>query len=380
MTTTINNNEVSSVSNFTNEFGHNKSKFVINFTRYKGMRKDLYKQSFNKIKIDLVGIQSAELGGADLRQTKPINQKDNRENHNSRAKAIKAVISNPVAFFTGIAMVNDKTSITVDMAVNENQRVAIITESTVGVKKSNKVVVAFDKVDITEHGFVFNSKTFGITTEQASAATIKNATKTDEMKAEQDEDQRAFALALELIENQKFAEKVAKHLGKLQAQAEELESLSEARTKPTTQFEEEFAAYVASQNTKNMKAIVEASQSAPTTCEEVAPTIATKTDDQAAFDDEVKTVSRKVLALALSQEELEEQEREREEIEAEARRAALMQRRRDQNKREGVGAALVQELAQKRMEVEEHDMIEAYQIDQIHEYGSVIGRARETFY
>ncbi|MGL4765301.1 MAG: hypothetical protein ACRC2N_09780 [Aeromonas sp.] len=374
MKAVITNHEVSSVSNFTNEFGHGRQKLVINFTRHKGIRKDLYKQSFNKTEIDLTEL--ADITGTALKATRPTTVKEsNRESHNNRAKAIKSILPNATGYFTGMVKVNAETSITVDMAVNANQRIAIITEATVGTKNHKRTIIAFDKMTITAHGYVFNSKSLNLSSDEAAKITIKNVEKADTMKAEQDEDQRAFALALELMENPQFAAKVSKHLDKLQAQeeaeAEELEAMS--RPAPISEFDVAFATYVA--GTKSIEEVVQASQSAPTVCEEVAPTIVTKTDDQAAFDYD-ETESRKVLAHAPTPEELAEQE----EIEAEARRAALMQRRRDENKRQGVGAALVQELEQKRIEAEENDMIEAYQLEQIQAYGSIIGRARESFY
>ncbi|WP_429142578.1 hypothetical protein [Aeromonas veronii] len=295
MRTTITNHEVTSVSNFTNEFGHGRQKLVINFARHKGIRKDLYKQTFNKIEVELIEV--ADISGSALKATRPFTVKEsNRESHSNRAKAIKAIMPNETSYFTGMVKANADTSITVDMAVNANQRIAIVTEATVGTKNHKKTTIVFEKMDITAHGYVFNSKRFNLTTDEAANIVIKNVEKSDTMKAEQDEDQRAFALALELMENPQFVAKVLKHLDKLQAQeeaeAEELEDMFN-RTAPTTEFDVAIATYVA--DTKSMKDIVEASQSAPTVCEEVAPTIATKTDDQAAFDYD-ETGSRKVLA------------------------------------------------------------------------------------
>ena len=351
----MNINKISSLSLFTNDRNNNKAVFAINF---EGGRELGINIKLNEVKT---------ITGSTIKGTHPIGQNPITSVLSRRAGNVKSLlVADTIALdcYTGRYDVAGM-SISVDVIRTAEQVVAsIIFGNTENTRLSRTIAVAFTEVHCVRSGSQFEVAVWG-KKEAASGVLVKNMN--------QDIDTHKTADGVEIVEQlvaagnidalALMARAVLHGMKALQDKADAREVA--AQNAIDNGFKDEFQTQF-EQLEKEIKI-------------EVAPTIATEIDNPSVYV-EVKNESHKVSALALSQEELEEQEREREEIEAEARRAALMQRRRDQNKREGVGAALVQELEQKRLKAEENDMIEAYQIDQIHEYSSVIGRARETFY
>lgn len=315
------------------------------------------KNNFTKIEMDLSSFVT--VSGSDLKDTRPITVKaDSRKYHNSRAAALREVGEGK--YLSGRWSLGEHRSITVDLALTADRCVGtVICEQ----KKKTPIsaVMKREGINGTEIRLEFNN------TQSAAMATkmVIESTKTVSINKE-----LTHADIIEMIKGDKeLYHKVACVIRRDRSTNPPRENnLVKQSERFLEEFEQECEAVPANEEStdKNAPKTVPTSVLHDNNEDNKVLVVDIESIGSESTHDEIMkpdlTLSH--YTVTLTHEEL----LERAEYEAERHRAVLMQRRREQNKREGVGEDLAREMTLRAAEAAELQAMIEYQEQQSEEY------------